>query len=67
MTAALRGATEYAIAQLALTRVFAIAFAHNTASMRVLEKAGYVREGFLRQSAIKDGVVHDQYLYGYYA
>jgi len=33
----------------------------------VLEKAGFVREGLMRRSAIKDGVIRDQYLYGYYA
>lgn len=37
-------------------------FAANVASRRVLEKAGYVREGVLRRSAIKDGVVLDQVL-----
>jgi RimJ/RimL family protein N-acetyltransferase len=31
--------------------------------MRVLEKAGYVREGVMRRSAIKEGVVLDQVLY----
>jgi len=29
----------------------------------VLEKAGYQREGVMRQSAIKDGVVQEQWLY----
>ena len=32
----------------------------------VLEKAGYVKEGHLRQSAIKDGKVRDQCLYASY-
>jgi RimJ/RimL family protein N-acetyltransferase len=31
--------------------------------MRVLEKCGYVREGTMRRSAIKEGVVLDQVLY----
>jgi RimJ/RimL family protein N-acetyltransferase len=35
----------------------------NPASARVLEKAGYRREGTLRQSAIKDGQVLDQWMY----
>jgi RimJ/RimL family protein N-acetyltransferase len=67
MTAALRAMTRYAIAQFSLTRVFAVPFVHNVGSIRVLEKAGYVREGLMKQSAIKDGVIRDQYLYGYYA
>jgi RimJ/RimL family protein N-acetyltransferase len=67
LTAALPAATRYAVERFALTRVFAIPFVHNPASIRVLEKSGYIREGVMRQSAIKDGTVHDQYLYGYYA
>ena len=38
-------------------------FAWNPASMRVLEKAGYEREGVLRHSAVKDGRVTDQVIY----
>src|SRR5437773_4772993 len=59
-TDALVALTRYAIEHHGLTRLFALPFAHNTASCRVLEKAGYVREGYLRRSAIKDGVVLDQ-------
>jgi RimJ/RimL family protein N-acetyltransferase len=66
-SAALHAATEYAITTFQLTRVFAIPFTHNLPSIRVLEKAGYVREGTMKQSAIKDGVVQDQYLYAFYA
>jgi ribosomal-protein-alanine N-acetyltransferase len=62
-TAALKTITEYAFTQFKLTRVFAVPFAHNVASMRVLEKAGYICEGRLRRSAIKDGVVLDQLMY----
>ena len=49
-----------------LTRIYALPFADNLASVRVLEKAGYTREGHLRQSAIKDGVIRDQLLYAAY-
>ena len=34
-----------------------------TASMRVLEKCGYVREGLLRKSVFKDGEIIDSVLY----
>jgi len=67
MTAALRAMTRYGITQFSLTRVFAIPFVENLGSIRVLEKAGYVREGLMKQSAIKDGVIRDQYLYAYYS
>jgi RimJ/RimL family protein N-acetyltransferase len=45
--------------------VFAVPFEWNAASFRVLEKAGYVCEGRLRRSAIKDGRVADQRLYAF--
>jgi len=63
MTGAVRAATRYAFSTFALTRVYALPFAGNAASCRVLEKAGYRREGLLRRSAIKDGIVLDQLLY----
>ena len=66
MTDAVRATTTYAFDELKLRRVFAVPFAHNAASSRVLEKAGYVLEGVMRQSAIKDGVIIDQYLYAAY-
>lgn len=44
-------------------RLWAVPFASNVASARVLEKVGFRREGTLRQSAIKDGRVHDQHMY----
>jgi [ribosomal protein S5]-alanine N-acetyltransferase len=62
-TAAVRAVTEHALSTHALTRVFALPFAHNRASARVLEKAGFTLEGVLRSSAIKDGRVLDQLLY----
>ncbi len=65
VTEALRAVTTLAIDQHGLTRVFAIPFAYNTASVRVLEKAGYVLEGRLARSAIKDGVIVDQLQYAF--
>lgn len=63
MTAAVRGLTRYGFQNFDLTRIYAVPFARNVASCRVLEKAGYVREGMMRRSAVKDGVVLDQILY----
>lgn len=42
----------------------AVPFACNSASVRVLERAGFRLEGRMRQSAIKDGTVVDQLVYG---
>lgn len=62
---ALKAVTDYAIQTHNLRRVFAVPFAHNRASARVLEKAGFTLEGRMRSSAIKDGEVLDQLLYAY--
>lgn len=62
-TAAIKLATPHALSGLGLVRVFAIPFVENAGSCRALEKAGYHREALMRRSAIKDGVIRDQYLY----
>lgn len=62
-SAALKAFTAYAFDAFGLTRVYALPFAHNAASVKILEKAGYRREGLLRRSVVKDGVVLDQWLY----
>ena len=62
-TAALSALTAAALAEPGLVRLFAPVFAWNPDSMRVLEKAGYRREGVLVRSGIKDGVLIDQVLY----
>jgi RimJ/RimL family protein N-acetyltransferase len=64
-TEALVAVTRLATERHGLTRLFALPFAYNTASCRVLEKAGYVVEARLRRSAIKDGVIVDQFQYAY--
>lgn len=63
MTAAVSAATRYAFRTFEITRLYALPFSRNVASVRVLEKAGYVREGVLRRGVIKDGVVLDQDLF----
>jgi RimJ/RimL family protein N-acetyltransferase len=63
MSAAVRAVTEHALGELGMLRVFAVPYVRNPASARVLEHAGFQLEGTMRRSAIKDGVVLDQYLY----
>lgn len=63
MSAAVRAVTEHAFGTLDLLRVWAVPFACNVASHRVLEKAGFVREGLLRSSALKAGEVLDEVMY----
>lgn len=63
VSAALETFCTWAFADFALLRLFALPFAGNAASCRVLEKAGFQREGVLRQAAVKDGRVLDQFMY----
>jgi RimJ/RimL family protein N-acetyltransferase len=65
VTEALVAVTRYAVDTCRLTRVYALPFAYNKASCRVLEKAGYTLEGHLRRSAIKDGRIVDQLQYSF--
>ncbi|HEX5044958.1 MAG TPA: GNAT family N-acetyltransferase [Candidatus Polarisedimenticolaceae bacterium] len=65
-TGALVAATDWAFGEWPLTRIFAVPFARNAASVRVLEKAGYVLEGRMVRSAVKQGEVLDQLLYAAY-
>jgi ribosomal-protein-alanine N-acetyltransferase len=65
MPAAVRVATLHAIVTIGVCRVHAFVFARNTASARVLEKAGYVYEGRLRRCVIKEGEILDELLYAY--
>ena len=62
-TAAVQGITRRAFEVTDLYRLYASVFAWNPASMRVLEKAGYHREGTLIRSGIKDGVLLDRVIY----
>jgi RimJ/RimL family protein N-acetyltransferase len=63
VTEALQLVTEYVFTTGNLLRLFALPFADNVGSMRVLEKAGYVREATLRSSSVKNGRPRDQALY----
>ena len=62
-TAALRAVTDYAFANHDLARLEAYVFEWNPASMRVLEKVGYIREGKLRRSITKDAQTIDGFLF----
>ena len=63
VTEALLLVTEHVFATANLLRLFALPFADNVASTRVLEKAGYSREAILRSSSVKFGQPRDQALY----
>jgi RimJ/RimL family protein N-acetyltransferase len=63
MTEAVTAFSDFGFANFPLRRVYAEPFANNPASMRVLEKAGFVFEGRLRSNVIKDGELMDSLLY----
>jgi RimJ/RimL family protein N-acetyltransferase len=63
MTEAVVAITAYGFEQFDLLRIEAEVFSRNPASMRVLEKAGFEREGWLRQRVTKDGETMDVAVY----
>jgi RimJ/RimL family protein N-acetyltransferase len=62
-TAAVRPTSDYVMERFGLARLEAPVFDWNPASMRVLEKCGFVREALLRRSVYKDGNIIDAVLY----
>jgi [ribosomal protein S5]-alanine N-acetyltransferase len=60
---AIRAFSDEAFETFSLTRIFALPFAHNVASCRALEKAGFTLEGVLRRSCVKEGRIIDQRQY----
>jgi [ribosomal protein S5]-alanine N-acetyltransferase len=63
VTEALVLLTEHLFATSSLLRLFALPFADNAGSIRVLEKAGYAREAVLVRAGVKDGTVMDRVIY----
>lgn len=63
MTEAVRQICRYVFDKTDIIRIYAEPFANNTASCRVLEKAGFQYEGTLRRNAVKNGKVIDMKMY----
>lgn len=63
MTEAVRQICKYVFSKSDIIRIYAEPFAHNMASCRVLEKAGFQYEGTLRNNAVKNGKVLDMKMY----
>ena len=64
MTDAVRALTRHAFDTTQLRRLSAEVVSANAASQRVLEKAGYIREGVLRSAYFKHGEFYDKAIYG---
>jgi ribosomal-protein-alanine N-acetyltransferase len=63
MTAAVKAVIPFAFGTLKLHRIEAACIPTNVASVRLLEKNGFKREGFARQYLCIDGVWQDHFLY----
>jgi ribosomal-protein-alanine N-acetyltransferase len=63
-TAVARTMVDYAREHLPFARLEALVFEWNPASMRILEKIGFVREGVLKRSLFKDKQLIDSVIYG---
>ena len=63
MTEAVGAFTDFCFDRFSLRRIYAEPFANNPASARVLEKAGFVFEGRLKNNVVKDGEALDSLLY----
>lgn len=57
-------AVDHAFDVLDLDRITAEVFADNTRSVRLLEGAGFVREGVMRESILRDGERVDELIFG---
>lgn len=63
-TEAMRALAEHLLMSRRFHRLRAMVLSENIGSMRVLEKCGFVREGVLRDSAIREGKWQDEMVYG---
>jgi [ribosomal protein S5]-alanine N-acetyltransferase len=55
--------TDHIFEFFGLARIYAEPYANNAGSCQVLQKAGFVLEGRMRNNVIKDGQILDQFLY----
>lgn len=62
MTEALKAVLDYGFSQLDLNRIEAYVLPDNKASLALLGKLGFEREGLLRQRGYYKGRFHDEYL-----
>ena len=63
VTNAIKMVCEYVFENTDIIRIFAEPFAHNIASCRALEKAGFQYEGTLKSNAVKCGKIIDMKMY----
>ena len=60
MTESVKVITNYIFENTELIRIFARVFSNNYGSIKVLQKAGYIQEGYFKNAIAKDGKIYDQ-------
>lgn len=63
MTQAVVLMTSLGFQELEVHRIFARPFGRNIASQKILEKAGYKQDAFIKESFFKNGVYEDEWIY----
>jgi len=63
MTEAVKLITAYAFKNLDILRIQAGVLSNNPKSMRVLQKAGFTKEGVLKKAIIKNGLILDEHIF----
>jgi ribosomal-protein-alanine N-acetyltransferase len=63
VTTAVNLITEYGFKQLGIIRIHTGVFEYNTASMRVLEKCGFTKDGVFRKSVFKQNKIWNEVRY----
>jgi ribosomal-protein-alanine N-acetyltransferase len=64
MTQAVKMAIAYAFTNLDIVRLQSSVNGNNPRSMRVLEKAGFTKDGILKSNIFKNGGILDEHIYG---
>lgn len=63
MPQAIKLIVDYGFRHLDIVRIQAGVLGNNPRSMRVLEKAGFIKEGILKNAIIKNGAILDEHIY----
>ncbi|WP_109299124.1 GNAT family N-acetyltransferase [Aquimarina sp. AU474] len=63
MTKALALITDYGFNELNLVRIYTGVFEYNKASMKVLEKGGFLKEGISKKAILKNDQIWDEHRY----
>ena len=62
-TMAIELITQYGFEELKLERIHTGVFEFNIASMKALEKNGYLKDGIFRNNVIKNNIIYDEHRY----